>query len=167
MTSLPENYARVLFEMDPGSEDIGTARGLLTESPELREALISPIITKADKRKVIDKLFPESVRNFIKVMSDNDCVGYADDIFEAYDMLVRERDDIVLAEFRYVTAPDDAQIEKLKKKIAKDHGKQNVELRLIEDPSIIGGFILKVGDLVLDRSVKTSIFRLRRQFAER
>lgn len=167
MTGLPENYARVLFEMNTEKDDIETARSLLTESDELREALISPIVTKADKRKVIDMLFPVSVRNFVKVMSDNGCVEYSEHIFEAYDALARERDNVVLAEFIYVTAPDEEQIEKLKKKIAKDHGKQNVELRLVEDRSIIGGFILKIGDLVLDRSVKTSIRRLRHQFAER
>jgi F-type H+-transporting ATPase subunit delta len=107
------------------------------------------------------------MRNFIKVMSDNGDLGIAEDMFGAYDALIRERDGVVYATFAYVTAPDEAQVEKLKSKIAKDHGKQKVELHLVEDRSLIGGFVLTVEDRVLDRSVKTSITRLRRHFAER
>ncbi len=167
MTNLPENYARVLFDLKIEEDQVREARGLLMESDELREALVSPIITKADKRRVIDKLFPEAMRNFMKVMSDNGDVGIVKDMFGAYDALIRERDGVVYATFTYVTAPDEAQVEKLKKKIAKDHGKQKVELHLVEDRSLIGGFVLTVEDRVLDRSVKTSITRLRRHFAER
>lgn len=167
MTNLPENYARVLFDLNLESEQVQQARELLEESEELKEALVSPIITKADKRKVIDKLFPESMRTFIKAMSDNGDIGIAGDMFGAYDALIRERDGVVRATFTYVTAPDEAQVEKLKNKIAKDHGKQSVELHLVEDQSLIGGFILTVGDYVLDQSVKTSVQKLRRHFAER
>ena len=167
MTNLPENYARVLFDLNLESEQVQQARELLEESEELREVLVSPIVTKADKRKVIDGLFPEAMRNFIKVMSDNGDIGIAEDMFGAYDALIRERDGVVRATFTYVTAPDEAQVEKLKNKIAKDHGKQSVELHLVEDQSLIGGFILTVGDYVLDQSVKTSVQKLRRHFAER
>ncbi|MGI6206213.1 MAG: ATP synthase F1 subunit delta [Anaerovoracaceae bacterium] len=167
MTSIPDNYARVLFDLhlDPG--DIETARVLLSESEELTEALTSPIVSKSEKRDVIDKLFPESTRNFFKVMSDNGDVEYAEAMFSAYDTLVLDDRNAVAAEFRYVTEPDDAQISKLKQKIAKDYKKDSVELNLVEDKSLIGGFVLTVGDYVLDQSVKTSIQKLRRHFAER
>lgn len=167
MTNLPENYARVLFDLNIEPEQVREARGLLEESSELSEALMSPIVTRADKRKVIDRLFPAETRSFVKVMSDNGDIGIAEDVFRAYDALIRKRDDVAYATFTYVTAPDEAQVEKLKKKIAEDYGKQNVELHLEEDKSLLGGFVLTVEDLVLDRSVKTSIDRLRRHFAER
>lgn len=167
MTNLPENYARVLFDMNIEPEHVLTARTLLKESEELKQALISPVVSKAEKRRIIDRLFPAEIKNFVKVMSDNGDVDIAEDMFGAYDALIRERDSVAYATFTYVTPPDEAQVEKLKAKIAKDHGKQNVELHLAQDPSLIGGFILTVEDLVLDRSVKTSISRLRRHFAER
>lgn len=167
MIDLPVNYARVLFDMNIESEQTEQMRVLLTESKELREALLNPLVRKAEKRSVIDKLFPESVRSFVKVMSDNDDIECIDEMFEAYDAMIREREDTVKAVFTYVTKPDDAQIEQLKKKIAKDHNKKNVVLQLVHDPSIIGGFVLAVGDSVLDQSVKTSMTRLQRHFAER
>lgn len=167
MTNLPDNYARALFDLNIDPDDIETARGLLTGSAELTEALVSPIVSKAEKRKVIDDLFPDSLKNFFKVMSDYGDVWCAEDMFSAYDALVRERDGSVLASFAYVTAPDDGQVSRLKKKIAKDYNKKSVELELVEDKSLIGGFVLRVGDYILDRSVKTSIQKLRRHFAER
>lgn len=167
MTSIPDNYARVLFDLNLDPGDIETARVLLTESKELTEALTSPIISRAEKRVVIDKLFPESIRDFIKVMSDYGDVESAEETFSAYDALVLDSRNAVSAEFAYVTEPDDAQISRLKQKIAKDYNKDSVELNLVGDKSLIGGFVLTVGDYVLDQSVKTSIQKLRRHFAER
>lgn len=167
MTSIPDNYARVLFDLNLDPGDIETARVLLTESKELTEALTSPIISRAEKRVVIDKLFPESIRDFIKVMSDYGDVEFAEETFSAYDALVLDSRNAVSAEFAYVTEPDDAQISRLKQKIAKDYNKDSVELNLVGDKSLIGGFVLTVGDYVLDQSVKTSIQKLRRHFAER
>lgn len=167
MIDLPANYARVLFDMNIEAEQVEEMRSLLTESAELTEALMNPLVRKVEKRNVIDKLFSQSVRSFVKVMSDNDDIECAGEMFEAYDAMVRERDETVKATFTYVTKPDDAQIEQLKKKIAKDYNKKNVELELEQDKSLIGGFVLTVGDTVLDQSVKTSMTRLQRHFAER
>ena len=115
MIDLPTNYARVLFDMNIEAEQVEDMRALLTESPELKEALTNPLVRKAEKRNVIDKLFPQSVRSFVKVMSDNDDIECADEMLEAYDAMVRESKSTVKAVFTYVTKPDDAQIEQLKK----------------------------------------------------
>lgn len=167
MIDLPFNYARVLYDGNIASEDLETTRGLLTGELELTDALENPLIRKSEKQRVIDRLFPESVRSFVKVMSDNDDIACAQEMFEAYDELVRRRENTIEAVFTYVTEPDDAQIEGLKAKIAKDYGKKHVDLRLEYDPSIIGGFILSVGENVYDQSIRTSMARMKRHFAER
>lgn len=167
MIDLPLNYARVLYDMNIDPESLNQARYLLTESPELAEALVNPLVRKSEKRNVIEKLFPESLWSFVKVMSDNDDTAYAAQMFEAYDNIVREKENTIEAVFTYVTKPDDAQVERLKAKIAADWGKTNVELRLQEDPSIIGGFILTVGEEVYDQSLRTSMAKMKRHFAER
>ena len=100
-------------------------------------------------------------------MSDNGDVGCASEMFDAYDGIVREKENTVEAVFTYVTKPDDAQIESLKAKIARDWGKKSVKLRLQEDPAIIGGFILTVGEQVYDQSIRTSMAKMKRHFAER
>ena len=167
MIDLPLNYARVLYDMNIDPENLNKARSLLTESPELMEALVNPLIRKSEKRNVIEKIFPESLWSFVKVMSDNDYTACAPQMFEAYDSILRERENTIEAVFTYVTKPDDAQVESLKAKIAADWGKAKVELRLQEDPSIIGGFVLSVGEQVYDQSLRTSMAKMKRHFAER
>ncbi|MCR4601553.1 MAG: ATP synthase F1 subunit delta [Clostridia bacterium] len=166
MNDLPLNYAKVLFDMDINADEIKEMRELL-ESGELSTALDSPLVSKVEKRKVIDKLFPQSTRNFVKVMSDNGDIGISADMFEEFDAMKRAKEGTIVATLTYVTKPDDAQIEQLKKKIAKDYNKNNVVLQLVEDPSLIGGFVLRVGESVLDQSVKTSMAKLKRHFAVR
>ena len=58
-------------------------------------------------------------------------------------------------------------VEKLKKLICRQYGKDGVELTLQEDPSLVGGFILAVGDSVLDKSIRTAILKMQRHFAVR
>lgn len=166
MIDLSVNYARVLFDMNVAETDIAECKALM-ESPELLEAMISPLVRKSEKHKVIEKLFPQSVWNFFKVMSDNGDVSCAVDMFKAYDALIRERESTIEATFTYVTRPEDAQIEQLKKKIAAEYGKSAVKLELKEDPSLIGGFVLKVGEAILDQSVRTSMAKLKRHFTVR
>lgn len=167
MIDLPLNYAKVLYDMNIDPENLSTARSLLTGSPELVEALVNPLVRRSEKRAVIEKLFPKPLWNFVKVMSDNGDIGCASEMFEEYDNIVREKENTVEAVFTYVTKPDEAQIKSLKAKIAKDWGKKSVKLRLQEDPAIIGGFILTVGEQVYDQSVRTSMAKMKRHFAER
>lgn len=165
-TVVADNYAKVLMDLNIAAEDLETTRALLADQA-LYEALANPFVSRQNKRSVIDKLFPQPVRSFIKVMSDNGDIALAGDMMKAYDQLVLDRKNVVYATFTYVTKPDDAQVEKLKKYIRRQYGKDGVELTLKEDPSLVGGFILAVGDSVLDKSLRTSILRMQRHFAVR
>lgn len=166
MTVVADNYAKVLIDMNIADDDMDTMRALLADEAVF-EALSNPFVSRKDKHSVIDKLFPAAVCNFVKVMSDNGDVALSGDMFEAYDQMLLDRKNMVRATFTYVTKPDDAQVEKLKKLICKQYGKDGVELTLQEDPSLVGGFILSVGDSVLDKSIRTAILRMQRHFAVR
>ena len=161
-----DNYAKVLMDMNIAAEDIDSMRALLNDEA-LYGALANPFVERQAKHSVIEKLFPAAVVNFVKVMSDNGDITLAGDMIEAYDQLVLDRGNVVRATFTYVTKPDDAQVEKLKKLICSRYGKDGVELTLQEDTSLVGGFILAVGDSVLDKSIRTSILKMQRHFAVR
>lgn len=166
MTVVADNYAKVLIDMDIAAEEIETMRALLADK-DLIEALGNPFVSHASKHRVIERLFPQPVCNFVKVMSDNGDIVHADDMIQAYDALMLERRNVVRATFTYVTKPDDAQVEKLKAMICRQYGKDGVELTLTEDASLVGGFILAVGDSVLDKSIRTAIHKMQRHFAVR
>lgn len=166
MTVVADNYAKVLIDMNIADDDMAAMRALLADEAVF-EALGNPFVSRKNKQSVIDKLFPAAVCNFVKVMSDNGDIALCGDMFQAYDQMVLDRKNMVRATFTYVTKPDDAQVEKLKKLICKQYGKDGVELTLQEDPSLVGGFILSVGDSVLDKSIRTAILKMQRHFAVR
>lgn len=166
MTIVADNYAQVFFDRKVSSKDVAESRRLMAV-PELTQALENPFVSKRSKRAVIDALFPAATRNFFKVMCDNGDLFAVGEMFEVYDKLVRKKNNTVRTVFTYVTPPDEAQVKALKQVICKQYHASAVELRLEEDVSLIGGFLLTVEDFVLDKSLRTAIDKMSRHFAAR
>ena len=167
MNELTDNYAKALFDLTIPEEYIHETKRICSECPEFVKALASPVVTKKEKHAVIDRVIPGPVQSFFKVVTDN---GEADSIFEifsSHDELVLRKNKAVKAVFAYVTKPDDRRIEGIKNMICQKYHKTGVNLQLKEDPSLIGGFILTVGDDVYDRSVKASITKLQNSLVRR
>ena len=110
---------------------------------------------------------PEKVDDMRALLTNKMVYVLAEDMFQTYDQLALDAKNVARATFTYVTKPDDAQVEKLKKLICRQYGTDGVELTLQEDPSLVGGFILAVGDSVLDKSIRTAILKMQRHFAVR
>ena len=69
MIFYPEEVCgRVLFELSPKAESVKASRELFESCDELKDALASPAVEIKEKEKVIDRLFPEDMRSFLKVM---------------------------------------------------------------------------------------------------
>lgn len=167
MNELMDNYAKVLFDLTIPEEYINETKKMFSECPGLMKALASPVVSKKEKHAVIDKVIPQPVRSFLKVVTDN---GEADSIFlifKSYDEFVLKKNKVVKAVFAYVTKPDDGKIDDIKNMICQKYHKTGVDLQLKEDPSLIGGFVLTVGDDVYDRSVKASITKLQNSLVRR
>ena len=90
-----------------------------------------------------------------------------DEIFLAYKKTYDEKNGILCAEMSYVTAPDEAQAARIKAYLANKYGKQTVELSMVEDKSLIGGFVLRVGDKEEDYSMKGRLNRLAKRLTWR
>ena len=68
--------------------------------------------------------------------------------------------DKVVAEVRSAVALDDATVERLTAALARKTNK-DVEVRVIVDPDVVGGIVARVGDVVIDGTVKTRLTKLR------
>lgn len=158
ITSLIANdYGKVLFEEKTEREAVDTAMDILNGSDELVAALDNPAIPNKEKHNVIDKVFPEEIRNFIKYLCDNGHINIMNDIYNVYDSIMIKENGGIKAQFYCVTEPDEKQINNIKNMIMKKYDKTNVVLEVIKDSKLIGGFILKVGDYEYDRSLKGAI----------
>lgn len=71
MTQLSINYAKVLYELPVPKEDVLQSETILKQVPELLSVFTSPVILEKKKFVLIDRIFPESIRRFFKVMCRN------------------------------------------------------------------------------------------------
>jgi F-type H+-transporting ATPase subunit delta len=138
---------------------------LLEREPELKDALLNPIHSREDRRKLLLRmieLFQLSpmVSNLLQLLLDKHRLNVVDGVAQAYQQMVDEVENVSRARVRAAIFLDDATQERLRKTLEKMTG-STVVMEVEEDPSIIGGIVAKVGDLVLDGSVRTQINSLR------
>ena len=113
MKRISMTYGQVLFELGIKKESLQKAQDMLHENEELLSALENPTITKKEKENVVEKLFSDDIKSFLKVVCDNDDIACFDEAVEYYDELKRKTDKIIKAEFDYVTMPKDEQLVRL------------------------------------------------------
>lgn len=165
MTEKAGIYGTVLFELQiPLSMGQEAAR-LMRENPALQEALTSPAVPKKNKYAVIERVFREPdfsslMVRFLKKACDAGCIGQMEDISETAGNCALKAQGIMKAELHYVTMPDEAQIAGMKRFLCRNHGKKEVVLALVEEKALLGGFVLKAGDIEYDYSLRGRIGRL-------
>ena len=167
MTQAAINYGQVLFEMSVPQTAIEEAALVLKVVPELKHALSSPVIPKSSKHRVIDRVFPQEMKTFLKVLVERRDIDLVNDIFKAWRSRVSEEEGILDASLYYVSKPDEEQIREIKAMLCRKYDKKDVRLRLIEDASLIGGFILRVGDVETDWSLKGRLRQLEQKIMRR
>lgn len=160
MTQRTMNFAKAIFELEIPEKCVQNSKDIITTNMELLEALSNPAIKKSEKFHVIDLLFEQEIRGFLKVLCDHSCMSMIIQIFEVYEKLVLESKNIIEATITYVKRPDDNQLEKIKDMVCKKYNKAGVLLQLNEDPSLIGGFILTIKDTMFDKSIQGTLNNL-------
>lgn len=161
ITSLiADDYGKVLFEENINRKAVEESMEILDSSSELVFALDNPAVSQDEKHKVVDKLFPDEMKKFIKYVCDNRHIYIMKDIYNVYNNLMLESMGGIKAQFICVTEPDENEAERIKNMIKKKYNKEKVILEVIKKPELIGGFVLKIGDNEYDRSLRSSINNL-------
>ena len=177
MSPVARRYAQALTEeaqaasaLDAVDADMALITETLDGSRDLRLALTSPVVSHDKKGAILDRLFNGNVSDlsvrFLRLLVQNDRDGQIPEILDAYRQLRDERTRTVEALVRSAKplSPDEA--ERLKTALESRAG-QTVRMRIEVDPSLIGGLVVRVGDVVYDRSVRHQLDTLRGQLAER
>jgi F-type H+-transporting ATPase subunit delta len=146
-------------------EEMSEMIKLLDQNPELTNVLANPLYDRASRRKVLDKVLavvkPTAVMTaFLKLSLEKERLRYLKAIAVAYQKLLDEYLNIGRAIVFSATPLEAAAQEKLRAALAKATGKQIV-LSVEHDPALIGGLRAKIGDLVLDGSIRTQLEALK------
>lgn len=167
ITNKAYNYAKVLFLLGINEDTIKETKQLFHENHELIEALDNPVVKPSEKEAVIDLIFTKEIRSFLKVLCTNRSINLAEIIFEGYEALLLESKNIVKAKLSYVSRPDETDIQQIKDMIRNKYKKAGVILELNEDASLIGGYVLSVGNTEYDKSIKGTLLELQKTLARR
>ncbi len=165
-------YAQALFELSLEQNDLTEVYNDLTEcskifddNPDFVSLLDSPVIMRDEKHDIINKVFGSdggTVHDLICLVTDKNRIRYFTKIAEAFNVLYD--DHMGIREMTVVTStplkPDTR--EKLIRKLEEKSGKK-VKLKEEVDPSILGGIVLKMGDSMIDDSVKGRLESIARQ----
>jgi F-type H+-transporting ATPase subunit delta len=171
-----KRYATAAFTVADQSADfdgwLNTLTGLarILQMPSARTVFLSPAVPAEQKRAALDRLFPDAspvIQRFLHIVADRDRLDEAPGIAESLRDLINERRGIITAEVT-TAVPLDAEMERLvAARLAAylNREPEKVTIRVRVDPSIIGGVIARVGDRLIDDSVRGRLDRLRRTLA--
>ena len=153
-------YAEVLFELALPKETMEKTREIFSEVPQITEILENPTIRQDKKEQVIDKVFPQEIRNFLKVVCRYQKIDLIEEIFDAYDLRTDEEEKIVRAVLFCTVFPNEEQKRGMESFLCRKYHAKKAYIEIQKDDSLIGGFVLRVGSDEYDRSVKGRLDRL-------
>lgn len=166
-SSSAARYAEVLVELNLPKEAIEKAREIFSEAPLIADILENPTIRQDKKEKVIDKVFPQEIRNFLKVVCRYRKIELIEEIFDAYDIRMDEEEQIIRAVLFCTVFPSENQKKGMEAFLCRKYGAKQAYIDIKKEDSLIGGFILRVGNDEYDRSTKGRLERLEERLTRR
>jgi F-type H+-transporting ATPase subunit delta len=168
-----EAYAQGLLEVARAEgpladieDDLFRFARTMQGSDELRMALTDPKLPIDRRLSVIaDLLGPTALPTSTALISMVVAAGHAGDlpaIVERFVELAAAEREREFAEVRTAIPLDDAQTKRLADALSKATGKR-VEVKVIVDPSVLGGIIARVGDTVIDGTIRHRLEQLKEQ----
>ena len=165
-SSTANEYAKTLRKLNITASTVGQAGDIFQAVPEILADLENPAVELTAKHRVIEKVFPVEIRDFLKLLCDNGNVGLWDEIVKEYKAAIPQKEGELTVTLRYVTAPDEKQLAGIKDFVAKRFGTEGVTFEMEQDASLGGGFILEAGNEVFDWSTNGRMQQFKEQMAK-
>ena len=148
------DYAQQLYKMHVPNSEIEETSRIFEVLPETASQLSDPTVPLENRLAIIDSIFPTEVRDILKVLCQNGLLSSWMDIADEYQRISEEESTKLSVRLRYVTKPEEEQLKRIRSFVYNKYHTRNIEMRLEEDESLGGGFILEVGNDQYDWSTK-------------
>lgn len=167
MTQAGKNYALILESLPVSAEDVKESQRLFQNNANLVEALSNPLIARIQKEQVIERIFPTSMQNFLKVLCAHGRAEEFTEIVREYENLRQKRQGILKASLTCVTEPTVEQKQGIEEFLKKTYQKSQVFLEIHQDQELIGGFILQAEGDEYDWSLRGRLQRMEQTLIRR
>jgi F-type H+-transporting ATPase subunit delta len=169
--SVSRRYARALFSLgvDNGmfevyGRELGSMARLYESSSELRQALDNPVFRGGERRAVLDAVLPRvsqsrEVRQFVSLLLERGRLPFLPAIAREFGRMTDDRLGQVRGKVVSAAPLDAGTVDEVRRALESRTGKK-VILETEVDPELLGGVMAKVGDLVLDGTLRTQLSTL-------
>jgi F-type H+-transporting ATPase subunit delta len=175
MEEIAQVYSRALFEvakengkLDVVREQLGQFADALEQNRDLAVFFFSPYFSTEEKkdglRRTVEGADP-TVLNFLETLLERHRMPAIYRIRAEFGRLWDEENKLLPVEVTSAIDLDEATVQSLGDRIGQQTG-QRVELTSKVDPSILGGIVLRVGNQILDASIKHRLDQLRKHVAQ-
>jgi F-type H+-transporting ATPase subunit delta len=170
--AIARRYAKALLligkednQIDTYKQELEGFSALIEKEVTLGQAISNPLYNAEGRKKilvtVLEKLSLSRVmKSFLTLLFDKGRFGYLSSINDFYQKLADELKGIARASLVSATELSSETIEKIRATLSEKTGK-DIILDVEEDPGLIGGIVTRIGDLVLDGSIKTQLLNMR------
>jgi F-type H+-transporting ATPase subunit delta len=169
---IAEVYARALFEaakddgvLDRVHEELGQFADALDEDRNLQVFLFSPYFSSEEKKQGVRRIVTdadERLLNFLELLAERHRMPVLFRIRRIFDDLWAEENKLLSVTVTSATELDQSLVDDIGKRIEEQTGRQ-VELSSSVDPDVLGGLRVRVGNMVLDATVRNRLEQLRKQ----
>src|ERR671936_2469596 len=174
MEEIAEVYARSLFEvakehdkLDEIHEELGEFADVLSENRQLQPFFFSPYFSSEEKKDGVAKVIEggnEYFVRFLELLAEKHRLPVLFRIRREFDALWAKEQHLLEVSVTSAVDLDEETVKGIGRKIEEQTG-QRVELTSAVDPDLIGGIVIRVGNKVLDASVRNRLERFRRAVA--
>jgi ATP synthase F1 delta subunit len=172
MEEIAEVYARALFEaakeagsLDRVHEELGEFADALSDDRNLQMFLFSPYFSSEEKKEGIGRIVSdadERTVNFLELLAERHRMPVIFRVRRDLDSLWAEENKLLPVSVTSAVELDDELVSDIGKRIEEQAGRR-VELSSSVDPDLLGGLVVRVGNMVLDASLRNRLERLRKQ----
>jgi F-type H+-transporting ATPase subunit delta len=174
MEEIAAVYARSLFEvaqeqnkLDTIREQLGVFADALDSNRELQVFFFSPYFSTSEKKDGLDRAVSDAdpmLVNFLKLLIENHRTPVIFRVRRVVDELWRQENKLLPVTVTSAVALDQATVSQIGDRIAEQTGRR-VELSASVEPDILGGLVVRVGNSILDASIRNRLEQLRKQVA--
>ena len=169
MTSkVSKRYAKALLSLgkEDGKyqkygEELREFSSFFQQNPEFAQALSNPVFNLEDRKSILNIVFQkarysETVKSFLSLLLDKNRLAGIAGIYAYYEKLMDEVANVARAEV-FTPRPLQEDAKKRLEQVLEGLTSRKVRMETKEDNSLIGGIVVKIGDLVLDGSIKAQL----------
>jgi F-type H+-transporting ATPase subunit delta len=174
MEEIAEVYARALFEaakekdaLDRVHDELGEFADALDESRDLQVFLFSPYFSSEEKKEGVSRIVSdadERTINFLELLAERHRMPALFRIRRNFDSMWAEENKLLPVTVTAAVELDEELGKSIGERIAEQTGRE-VDLSSKVDPDVLGGLQVRVGNMVLDATVRNRLEQLRKQVA--